>query len=180
MDFDIHFHLGAPMPDSDSGTRSFTAFLTRAGLKSTRQRERIVRAFFAAGRHISAEELYHQIRAQDPSIGLVTVYRTLKLLRQAGLATERKFGDTYARFDPNPADWTHHHLICTRCGKIQEFQDATLRALGAKVAHSQGFSVTEQRLELYGVCRDCARLEGRRTTGGPRAVPGQARPRSAS
>jgi len=133
------------MTDSDSGVRNFTDFLSRAGLKSTRQRERIVRAFFAAGRHISAEELYHQIRAQEPSIGLVTVYRTLKLLRQAGMATERKFGDTYARFDPNPADWTHHHLICTRCGKIREFQDATLRDRGATGARSHGVTVSQQR-----------------------------------
>ena len=143
------------------GVRGFSAFLAHAGLKNTRQRERIVRAFFAAGRHVSAEELYHQIRLQDPTLGLVTVYRTLKLLRRAGLATERKFGDAYARFDPNPADWTHHHLICTRCGKIREFEDTTLRALGARVARSEGFTVTEQRLELYGVCRDCARLERR-------------------
>jgi len=163
------------MTHSDAGVRSFIDFLSRAGLKSTRQRELIVRAFFVAGRHISAEELYHQIRSHDATLGLVTVYRTLKLLRQAGLATERKFGETYARFDPNPVDWTHHHLICTRCGKIREFEDATLRDLGAKIARSQGFTVTEQRLELYGICRDCARLDGRRATARPRA----AQPRSA-
>jgi len=167
------------MTDSDSGIRSFGDFLSRAGLKNTRQRERIVRAFFAAGRHISAEELYHQIRSHDATLGLVTVYRTLKLLRQAGLATERKFGESYARFDPNPADWTHHHLICTRCGKIREFQDATLRDLGAKVARGQGFTVTEQRLELYGICRDCIRLDGRRAAGRSRAVHGHAQTRSA-
>ena len=166
------------MTDSDSGVRDFTDFLGRAGLKSTRQRDRIVRAFFAAGRHISAEELYHQIRAQEPSIGLVTVYRTLKLLRQAGLATERTFCESYARFEPNPADWTHQQLICTRCGKIREFQDATLRDLGAKVARNQGFIVTEQRLELYGVCRDCARLDGRRSAGRSRAAQSHAQARS--
>ena len=167
------------MTDSDSGVRSFTDFLSRAGLKSTRQREQIVRAFFAAGRHISAEELYHQIRSRDLTLGLVTVYRTLKLLRRAGLATERKFGETYARFDPNPADWTHHHLICTRCGKIREFQDRTLRDFGARIARSQGFTVTEQRLELYGICRDCARLDGRRATGRPRSAPRPAQTRNA-
>ncbi len=156
------------MTDSDTGLRGFADFLARSGLKTTRQRERIVRAFFAAGRHVSAEELYHQIRSQDANLGLVTVYRTLKLLRRAGLATERKFGDAYVRFDPNPADWTHHHLICTRCGKIQEFEDPTLRALGGKVARTRGFSVTEQRLELYGVCRDCTRLERMRSKNGPR------------
>jgi Fur family transcriptional regulator, ferric uptake regulator len=164
------------MTHSDAGVRSFTDYLSRAGLKSTRQRELIVRAFFGAGRHISAEELYHQIRSRDATLGLVTVYRTLKLLRQAGLATERKFGEAYARFDPNPVDWTHHHLICTRCGKIREFEDATLRDLGAKIARSQGFTVTEQRLELYGICRVCARLNGRRAAARPRA----AQPRSAA
>jgi len=55
----------------------------------------------------------------------------------------------------------------------------TVRDLGAKVARSQGFTVSEQRLELYGICRDCARLDGRRATGGSRAVQGHAQPRSA-
>ena len=147
----------------DSGVQGFAEFLSRAGLKSTRQRERIVRSFFAAGRHTSAEELYHQIRAQDPGIGLVTVYRTLKLLRQAGMATERAFGDGYARFDPNPADWTHHHLICTRCGAVREFQDKELRVLGRKVARTLGFTITEHKLELYGLCRECGRAARERS-----------------
>ena len=150
------------MTDTESGIRGFAEYLARAGLKSTRQRDHIVRAFFAAGRHISAEELYHQIRSDDPMVGLVTVYRTLKLLRQAGLATERQFGETYARFDPTPANHTHHHLICTRCGNIREFENPTVRALGMKAARSHGFTVTEQRLEIYGICRDCATLARRR------------------
>jgi len=145
----------------DSGLRDFAAFLARAGLKSTRQRERIVRAFFAAGRHISAEELHRQIRRQDPRVGLVTVYRTLKLLRRAGLATQRAFGDGYARFDPSPAAWTHHHLICTGCGRVQEFQEEGIRELEQKVARRHGFTVTEHKLELYGLCRECSRVARR-------------------
>jgi Fur family ferric uptake transcriptional regulator len=143
----------------DSRPRRFAEFLAQSGLKSTRQRERIARAFFAAGAHLSAEELHRQIRRKDPGIGLVTVYRTLRLLRQAGLAREQQFGDAYARFDPNPVDWTHHHLICTRCGRIREFHDADLHALFRKVARTSGFTVTEHKLELYGVCRKCARPE---------------------
>ncbi len=157
------------MTDSDARIQRFADFLTRSGLKATRQRERIVRAFFAAGRHLSAEELYHRIRTEDPGIGLVTVYRTLKLLREAGLATGRQFGDAYTRFDPNPADRPHDHLICTRCGKIQEFADTNLHALREKVARSRGFTVTEHRLELYGFCRDCARLSKGRAVRNGRA-----------
>lgn len=157
------------MTDADPRTQRFADFLARAGLKATRQRERIVRAFFAAGRHLSAEELYHHVHAEDPSIGLVTVYRTLKLLRQAGLATGRQFGDTYTRFDPSPADRPHDHLICTRCGKIQEFENATLLHLRDKVARTLGFTVTEHKLELYGFCRDCARLNKHRAPKNGRA-----------
>lgn len=146
------------MSDSDLRLQRFADFLARSGLKTTRQRHEIVRAFFTAGRHISAEELYQRIHAENPGIGLVTVYRTLKLLRAAGLATERQFGEAYTRFDPNPADWPHDHLICTRCGKIQEFEDASLNSLRERVARSLGFTVTEHKLELYGFCRECARL----------------------
>ena len=146
------------MVDSDVRIQRFAQFLSGSGLKSTRQRDRIVHAFFDAGRHVSAEELYHRIRTEDASIGLVTVYRTLKLLQEAGLAKGRQFGDAYKRFDPSPADRPHDHLICTRCGKIQEFADASLHTLRERVARSRGFTVTEHRLELYGFCRDCARL----------------------
>jgi len=156
--------------DVDPRLRRFADFLARSGLKATRQRALIVRAFFGAGQHLSAEELYHQIYAQAPGIGLVTVYRTLKLLRDAGLATERQFGESYARFDPSPADRPHNHLICTRCGKIQEFRDSGLRHLRRKVARGYGFAVSECKLELYGLCRDCARLSrerGHRNGGWP-------------
>jgi len=146
--------------DADPRLQRFADFLARSGLKATRQRALIVRAFFDAGQHLSAEELYHQIHAHG--IGLVTVYRTLKLLRDAGLATERQFGESYARFDPSPADRPHSHLICTRCGKIQELRDRGLRHLRQKVARGYGFAVSECKLELYGLCRDCARLSGRR------------------
>jgi Fur family ferric uptake transcriptional regulator len=156
------------MSDTDARLQRFTDFLTRTGLKTTRQRERVVRAFFAAGRHLTAEQLHQRIQDQAPGIGLVTVYRTLKLLREAGLATGRQFGDAYTRFDPTPADRPHDHLICTRCGKIQEFQATTLYALRERVARSQGFTVTEHRLDLYGLCRECSRLEKTRVSRGAR------------
>jgi Fur family ferric uptake transcriptional regulator len=146
------------MPDADAQLQQFAEFLSRTGLKATRQRRRIVQAFFAAGRHLTAEQLYQQLQDRDPGIGLVTVYRTLKLLREAGLATGRQFGDAYTRFDPTPADRPHDHLICVRCGRIQEFQDPSLYTLRARVARRQGFTVTEHRLDVYGLCRDCARL----------------------
>jgi Fur family ferric uptake transcriptional regulator len=168
--------------DDDPRLRRFADFLARSGLKATRQRALIVRAFFGAGQHLSAEELYHQIYAQAPGIGLVTVYRTLKLLRDAGLATERRFGESYARFDPSPADRPHNHLICTRCGKIQEFRNRGLPHLQQKVARGYGFAVNECKLELYGLCRDCARSSracGHRTVRRPARTHSRSRPERA-
>jgi len=141
----------------DARLRRFFEFLTHAGLRATRQRRMIARAFFDADRHLSAEELYHRIYAQEPGIGLTTVYRTLKLMRDAELATGCQFGDAYLRFDPSPADRPHSHLICTRCGNIQEFQDRALLHLRQRAERSSGFAVRTCKLELYGLCRDCAR-----------------------
>jgi Fur family transcriptional regulator, ferric uptake regulator len=149
------------MAASDPRVQGFTAFLAQAGLKNTRQRIRIVEAFFAAGQHVSAEELYRRLRVARPTLGLVTVYRTLKLLRQAGLAVERQFGDACARFDPNSSCGAHHHLICTRCGQIQEFRDDSLLRIRRTVARRLGFAVREHNLELYGLCRDCAPVSPR-------------------
>lgn len=143
------------MTDPEAALQGFADYLSRSGLKSTRQRDRIVRAFFASRRHVSAEELHRQLRASDPHIGLVTVYRTLKLLRSAGLATQQQFGTTSARFERS-ADAPHHHLVCTECGRIQEFEDDALGRLARRVKRARGFHVTEQRLELYGFCRECA------------------------
>jgi Fur family ferric uptake transcriptional regulator len=157
------------MAASELRTQGFQDYLTRSGLKRTQQRLRIVEAFFAAGQHVSAEELHRHLRADAPGIGLVTVYRTLKLLRQAGLASSRTFGDPYARFDPNPAERGHHHLVCTRCGTVQEFADEDLRPLERRVARRQGFRVTAHKLELYGVCRDCVPAPRPRTRCGPGA-----------
>lgn len=135
----------------------FADHLARSGCKATRQREAIARAFFTGGRHVTVEELYRAVRDEMPRVGLVTVYRTLKLLREAGLAEERHFGDARARFDPNLAErpHDHHHLICTACRRIEEFDEAALRVLSARVARARGFTVTRHRLELYGLCREC-------------------------
>jgi Fur family transcriptional regulator, ferric uptake regulator len=146
------------MADSDTRLQRFNEFLAGSGPKCTRQREGIVRAFFAPGRHLSAEEPHHRVHTESPRIGLVGVYRTLKLLREARLATGRQFGTAYRPFDLNPTDRPHGHLLCTPCGKIQESEDAILGHRRAKVARTHGFRVTEHKLELYGFCHECARL----------------------
>jgi Fur family ferric uptake transcriptional regulator len=133
----------------------FRQYLDRSGLKATRQRELIARAFFATNTHVSAETLYRRVSARDRRIGLVTVYRTLKLLMEAGLAHERQFGEGRALFEHASSDRHHDHMICTHCGKIAEFENCEIEALQEEVARRLGFTIHYHKLELYGLCSEC-------------------------
>jgi Fur family ferric uptake transcriptional regulator len=112
--------------------------------------------FFASRRHISVDELTGEVKRINPRIGYATVYRTLRLLRECGLAVERHFDDGEARFEKAGEETRHHdHFICERCGKIVEFTSQGVEALEERVARKLGFVVTRRRLELYGICREC-------------------------
>lgn len=132
-------------------------FLSGHGRKSTRQREEILKAFASAGRHLSAEELYLLVKKEYPGIGYATVYRTLKLLAEAGLAHERRFEDGFTRYEYNATDTHHDHLICNRCGKIIEFENEQIERLQQAVAKKNKFLVQSHKLELYGLCSGCQR-----------------------
>ena len=107
--------------------------------------------------HASAEELLGQVRKQDKKIGLTTVYRTLKLLTECGLATERKFNRQVSIFEPARLGQHHDHLICLGCGRILEFENKAIETLQEAVARDQGFAITHHILELYGTCLDCSK-----------------------
>ncbi|MFQ6111757.1 MAG: Fur family transcriptional regulator, partial [Nitrospinota bacterium] len=92
-------------------------YIAENKLKLTRQRRLILDTFLEIESHLSAEELYRHLQGKDKSIGLATVYRTLKLLSQAGLAAERRFGDGQTRYEHVYAHEHHDHLVCERCGE---------------------------------------------------------------
>lgn len=135
--------------------RDFKAFLADKGLKSTRQRDLILDEFLRVGSHVSNEELYLRLRKKHPAIGYATVYRTLRLFAECGLAEARHFGDGQTRYELSALDEHHDHLICTECGKIVEFEEPQIEKLQEKVALSKGFVIERHRLELYGRCQDC-------------------------
>jgi Fur family ferric uptake transcriptional regulator len=139
----------------EKATEHLAAYLAGQGLKSTRQRDRVLSAFIAAGRHLSAEELYLLVKKSDRRIGYATVYRTLKLLAGAGMADERRFEDGITRYEYTVTKAHHDHLICTRCGMIIEFENEQIEQLQQAVARKNGFLVHNHRLELYGLCADC-------------------------
>jgi Fur family ferric uptake transcriptional regulator len=138
-------------------------YMDRKGLRSTDQRRLIVDTFFHAENHVSIEELLAQVRAKDPRVGYATVYRTLKLLTECGVANERRFGDGLTRYELAD-DATHHdHLICVDCGEITEFEEPRIEELQEGVARKYGFDVRFHKHELYGLCAKCQGV--RRTNG---------------
>jgi len=142
--------------------------MERKGLRSTTQRRLVTDLFFRANGHLSIDDLLARVRRKDPNVGYATVYRTLKLLVECGLANERQFGDGKTRFEIRDDAEHHDHLICLSCGRIVEFEEARIEELQEQVAERHGFLVSSHKHELYGVCADCQREgkpggDGRRT-----------------
>ena len=133
-------------------------YMAERGLKSTRQRALIVDTFFGAGGHVSVEDVWSRVRKLDARVSVATVYRTMKLLAESGLAHARNFGDGQTRYEAAVGREHHDHLICTNCQKIIEFENDRIEAMQDMVAKRHGFKVTSHKMELYGLCRDCQRL----------------------
>ena len=130
-------------------------FMAEHGLKSTRQRSLIVETFFASEGHLSVEELWDKVRGSDARVSVATVYRTMKLLSDSGLAHARNFGDGQTRYEAAVGRHHHDHLICTNCGTIVEFENDRIEAMQDAVARRHGFKVASHKMELYGLCKNC-------------------------
>jgi Fur family ferric uptake transcriptional regulator len=133
----------------------FHRHIQRAGLKRTAQRDLILDVFLRTEEHLSSEDLYRLVQREDPTIGQTTVYRTLKLLTEAGLAREVRFGDGRTRYEHNYKHPHHDHMICVECGRTIEFFSEELEALQDKLAAKHQFEPTHHTLRMFGYCADC-------------------------
>jgi Fur family ferric uptake transcriptional regulator len=126
-------------------------YLKREQLNTTAQRELIVDQFLRSQEHVSIDELLSRVRRKNPRVGYATVYRTLRLLVDSGLANPRHFDEGQTRYEP--AGDHHDHLICTKCNLILEFENEEIEKLQEQMAQALGgFSVQRHKLELYGLC----------------------------
>ena len=129
--------------------------LRPAGGKRSSKRDRILNLFLRQKGHLSADDLCDLVHKEDPRIGRATVYRTLKLLAECGVAYERRFGDGLTRYELADDASHHDHLICVECGDITEFEEPRIEALQEHVAEDYGFELRSHKHELYGVCPKC-------------------------
>jgi Fur family ferric uptake transcriptional regulator len=156
--------IAAEQPPTERPSRSktqtqrrmelFHSRLRERALKSTAPRDDIARVFFDLRRHISAEELYAEVKKINPHVGYATIYRTLKLLKDCGLLSERHFDEGQARYEV-AGEQHHDHFICESCSKIIEFEDEGIERLQQSVAQKMGVLLHRHKLELYGLCTEC-------------------------
>ena len=133
----------------------FLEHIQKAGLRRTGQRDLILEIFLKTEEHLTSEDLYFLVHREDPSIGHTTVYRTLKLLTEAGFAREVRFGDNKTYYEHHYNHAHHDHMICTECGKVIEFFSQDIENLQDQMADQFGFRPTHHSLRMWGVCSDC-------------------------
>ena len=132
-----------------------TQGLKDVGLKITHPRIKIMRILLTSGeRHVSAEDVYRLLLANNEEIGLATVYRVLTQFEGAGLVTRHHFEGGHSVFELSP-EHHHDHIVCIKCGHVEEFADPDIEARQLEVAKRLGFELTDHNLNMYGICADC-------------------------
>lgn len=139
----------------------FKKLLKDKGLKVTNQRIAVLETIASRpDEHLTAEEIFDLVKVSHPEIGLATIYRTIQLLNELHLIDRINFDDGFVRYEmgSDPGEQNkhrHHHLICTKCGKVISFQDDLLEELEEKINQTTGFSVVNHEVILYGYCATC-------------------------
>lgn len=133
----------------------FHNHLRRVGLKHTEQRDVILRAFLDTRDHLSTDELFRLVRKKDERIGFTTVYRTLKLLAECGLASEVAFNDGIARYEHQYNRRNHHHMVCTECGSSVEFFSSDIERIEREIGRKHEYLTTRHTFQIYGLCDAC-------------------------
>lgn len=139
----------SPMTDQDA----LAADIKSTGLKVTMPRLKVLSIFEQSKiRHLSAEDVYRQLLAEDIDIGLATVYRVLTQFEQAGILLRSNFESGKSVFELNQGSH-HDHLVCLECGRVEEFVDEQIEERQHRIAKDRGFELAEHSLALYGHCR---------------------------
>jgi len=142
---------------------SIKGSLKEKGVRLTRQRELLLGIIDRSGEHLDAERLYLLAKEKDPKLNRVTVYRTLKLLKQGGLVDEldlMHYGGDQHYYETRMKQ-EHAHVVCLRCGKVEEFFGEPLQRLRRQIESHFGFQILLARTEIGGYCSHCQSLRAR-------------------
>ncbi|MGI5852839.1 MAG: Fur family transcriptional regulator [Bacillota bacterium] len=134
--------------------------LEEKGYRLTPQRQAVLETFLAnPDRHLSADDVYSIVKATNPEMGVATVYRTLELFRELHIISEQDFGQGMSRYECACDDSHHHHIVCLKCGRVWEFNNATLERVERQLAKDYDFDVVGHNMQLFGYCKNCRQKE---------------------
>lgn len=132
--------------------------LRKAGLKVTLPRVKILQILESSeNKHMSAEDVYKALIEADEDVGLATVYRVLTQFESAGLVMRHHFEGGHSVFEIDSVDH-HDHIVCNKCGSVEEFYDEVIEEQQEKIAKKFGFKITDHSLYLYGLCAACQKI----------------------
>jgi len=136
--------------------KGIMAELRKRGFKLTTQRKAIISVLGDCSEHLRPSDIHEKLCRKHPGIGLVTVYRTLELLQENGLLCEVHIGDSCRSYlkRRQPGEH-HHHLICHKCGRVEDFTDCELDRLKRRLERETGYRITLHLLEFMGLCPQC-------------------------
>jgi len=133
--------------------------LRAAGLKSTLPRRKILEVMESQQtRHMSAEDVYRHLLDAGEDVSLATVYRVLTQFESAGLVSKHNFEGEHSVFELNQGEH-HDHILCVKCGKVDEFVDEVIEERQRAIADKAGFSMTDHCLYIYGICAECQKAD---------------------
>jgi Fur family ferric uptake transcriptional regulator len=142
--------------------KQFRALMEERGRHVTRQRLSVAGLFYEMRGHPTTNELHDELRKKESSVGLATVYRTLRLLKDVGLAMELRGNEGSARFEAVSASKRHDHLVCRKCGAVLEICSQELEQAQSELAREYDFFPDEEARCIYGLCFACHDMELRR------------------
>ncbi|MGC9971867.1 MAG: transcriptional repressor [Bryobacteraceae bacterium] len=147
--------------------------LKKQGIRLTRQRQILLELIEQSGQHLDAEQLYERAKMRDPKINRVTVYRTLKMLKQGQMVDELDLmhyeGDQH--YYETRMKQEHAHVVCLRCGKVEEFYGEPLHRLRRQIEVHFGFQILVARTEVGGYCSHCQAMRAREMEEAAAAAP---------
>lgn len=144
---------------SKDDTEKIKELLKGEGYKLTPQRRAVIDSIVEnEGKHLSTEEIFNIVKAGCPEIGLATVYRTIQMLEKVGMLCRTNFDDGCNRYEliHSCEDHQHHHLVCTKCGIVEEVEDDLLEALEEKIESKYKFTITNHSVKFFGYCSKCS------------------------
>ena len=132
----------------------FKDYIKQFSLRWTSQRKLVLDVFLQQSGHVQIDEIYDRVRKKDPTIGIATVYRTMKLLEESGLAEVHSFNNK-TTYELLYQVRHHDHLICKTCNKTVEFEHPLIEKYQLEICQQHGFTLKSHRMDLYGICKDC-------------------------